>query len=699
MNAATTGQGSALAGRLVGARRRGFVGRTAERDLLAAALSGEPDDLAVLFLHGPGGIGKSALLRTMAADAEAAGLVTVPVDGREVAGTPAAFLSAASQALGLPPDADPLSALHGGPRPLLLVDTFERSTGLQAWLRERFLPRLPEGAVTVIAGRDPPDEAWRLDPGWHQLVRTVALRNLPPAEARTLLAARGVPDRLHERILAFAGGHPLALALVAEVVAQAGSDDVVPDSPDVVGVLLARFVDEAPSARHRAALEVCAHTRVTTASMLHAALGGPGTDELFDWLSARSFVERGTNGLHPHDLAREVLDGDLRWRAPDRYLAMHRRVREYLIERIVATHGADRARAWQDLMYLHRRNPLFAPFITFGAGGREYEDVLQPGDHAAVRSMTSATEGPESARIVDFWLRRRPAAFRVYRRGGQADPAGFSAWLSLGEPDPEEIAADPVVAAAWAFAGSHGPPRPGTHIGLLRWCVDPTAYHRPSRVMDLVQIRCGVEWSADPPPSWSFLVIADPDFWGPQMAYLDQVRATEATVGGRRYCLFGHDWRAVPLAAWFEVMGDRELAADLDPQALAARREPQRAVLSAEEFEAAVRSALRVWGHRDALARNALCRSRLVADAGGEPADTLAELLVTAADSLAEDPRDRKLHRAVAATFFRRAPTQEAAAERLGLPFSTYRRHLATGIARVVEWLWERELHGPSGSG
>lgn len=36
--------------------------------------------------------------------------------------------------------------------------------------------------------------------------------------------------------------------------------------------------------------------------------------------------------------------------------------------------------------------------------------------------------------------------------------------------------------------------------------------------------------------------------------------------------------------------------------------------------------------------------------------------------------------------------SQELVAERLDLPFSTYRRHLAAGLERVVAWLWEREL-------
>ncbi|GAB2997455.1 hypothetical protein LWP59_19270 [Amycolatopsis acidiphila] len=36
---------------------------------------------------------------------------------------------------------------------LLLVDGFEQCQGLETWLRTRFLPRLPEHALIVAAGR------------------------------------------------------------------------------------------------------------------------------------------------------------------------------------------------------------------------------------------------------------------------------------------------------------------------------------------------------------------------------------------------------------------------------------------------------------------------------------------------------------------------------------------------------------------
>lgn len=76
------------------------------------------------------------------------------------------------------------------------------------------------------------------------------------------------------------------------------------------------------------------------------------------------------------------------------------------------------------------------------------------------------------------------------------------------------------------------------------------------------------------------------------------------------------------------------------------------------------------------------------------PRTAIRALLDAAAATLRDHPRDEKLYRALEATYLRPAPNQEAAAERLGLPFSTYRRHLSTGVERVAAWLWEREMHG-----
>jgi hypothetical protein len=120
-------------------------------------------------------------------------------------------------------------------------------------------------------------------------------------------------------------------------------------------------------------------------------------------------------------------------------------------------------------------------------------------------------------------------------------------------------------------------------------------------------------------------------------------------------------------------------------------------VLSQPEFAAAVRAALRDLHAPDALTRNPLVRSRLVRDhtSGGDAASALRELITGAAEALRADPREQGLFDVVNRTFLRPAATQERAAEMLHLSFSTYRRHRDRAVARIVEWLWRRELHGP----
>ena len=180
---------------------------------------------------------------------------------------------------------------------------------------------------------------------------------------------------------------------------------------------------------------------------------------------------------------------------------------------------------------------------------------------------------------------------------------------------------------------------------------------------------------------------ADADAIEPIMRYIDHHPSPDAAfeVGGRRYQLFAHDWRQVGIAEWLDLMAGRELDAGFD--AGATERAPLLA-LSQPEFAAATRRALRDLHRADALAANPLARTRM---AVGTP---LADLIEQAVSALRADPRDAKLARALERTYLRPAPTQERAAEVLGLPFSTYRRHLTRGVERVVEWLWQRELHG-----
>jgi hypothetical protein len=158
-----------------------------------------------------------------------------------------------------------------------------------------------------------------------------------------------------------------------------------------------------------------------------------------------------------------------------------------------------------------------------------------------------------------------------------------------------------------------------------------------------------------------------------------------------------HDWRAEPFDAWWDNLCERSLSTEpVGADAPVANTESV-VVLSEPEFAASVKRALRDYTRPAALAANPLVRSRLVADASGRPAGDparLQALLREALETLNVSPRDEKFGRALLYTFFHPAATQEGAAERLGLPFSTYRYQLARGEDRIVAWLWHLELSG-----
>ncbi|HEY8491056.1 MAG TPA: ATP-binding protein [Dehalococcoidia bacterium] len=687
-----------LADRVAAVQRRRFVGRVGELELFRSALSEPEPPFAVLYLYGPGGVGKTTLLgeyERLAAEAE---VTVIRLDGRHLDPSPAGFLAALAQALDLRAGEAPLDVLAREPSAVLLLDTYEVLTPLDAWLRESFLPHLPERSLVVIAGRNPPASAWRTDPGWRDLVRIVSLRNLRPEESRAYLAARGVPEARHEAVLAFTHGHPLALALVADVLTQEGAAALNPEQdPDVVRVLLERFLAHVPSARHRQALEICAHTRVTTEELLAEALGGTDAGDLFQWLRELSFMEQGRQGLFPHDVVRDVLDLDFRWRNPQGYRRMHFLVRDFVVRNIAKASQTEKVRFISDLLYLHRQQPLMKPFYDWQALGTTYVEAATPDDYPAILEMAERHEGTASARIVRHWLARQPEAFTV-TRPAPGPPTGFLVSLAIHHATGDDLEVDPAIQAAWDYARRHGPVRAGEEMLYHRFWMERDGY-QSAAVHNLAATVALTHWLSNPRLAWTFVAVGDAEFWEPMFTYVNHPRRPEAEfeVGGHRYGVFAHDWRVEPLDMWLRVMGERELATGLTLEEMKADTQtPALVVLSQPDFEDGVRRALRDYTRPDALATNPLLRSRLVVERAGErpqPAD-LQAVLREAAEVLRANLRDEKLYRAVHRTYLEPAPTQEAAAELLDLPFSTYRRHLTAGVQRITEWLWQRELYG-----
>jgi hypothetical protein len=580
------------------------------------------------------------------------------------------------------------------------VDTYETLAPLNAWIREVFLPQLPGNLLLVLAGRNAPEPSWRVDPGWQRLVRPLHLQNLSREESQAYLAKRDVPPDQHKDILDFTHGHPLALSLVADVFVQRPGVRFRPaETPDTIKTILEQFVQQVPGPAHCIALESCALVRYTTETLLSHMVTMPEVHELFEWLRRLTFIESGALGIFPHDVAREALVADLRWRNPDWYAELHHRARNYYAARLKQTHGQEQQRVLFDYIYLHRDNAMIRPFLEWQEAGTAAPETMREGDKPALEAMVEKYEGLESARLALHWFERQPGGVVIYRDIEQR-PAGFVMKLALHETTAEDRGADPAVEAAWRYLERYAPLRPGEKATLFRFWMARETYQAVSAMQSLLFANVAQHYLTTPGLAFSFFPTADPDFWAPMFAYVDLTRLHEAdfAVGGRRYGVYGRDWRVTPPMAWLDLLAQREIAAE--PLAVAPTETAPLVVLGESDFAEAIRDALRNFHRSDELRANPLPRSRIVverAEAGALDSagiGALRALLEEAAGSLQASPREAKLYHALHRTYLDPAPSQERAAELLGLPFSTYRRHLRGGIARVAEILWQKEIGG-----
>jgi hypothetical protein len=696
-----------LADRLNAARQRRFVGRASELALFGSALAAPELPFALLFVFGPGGVGKTALLGEFAAHCTQLRTPIYTIDARRVESTPEAFLDALRRSMALAPSESPVALLGAYPRrQVVLIDTYEMLAPLDRWLREVFLPQLSAQTLVVLAGREPPALAWRSDPGWQTLLQLLPLRNLAPAESRTYLNLCAVPADQQQAVLDFTHGHPLALSLVADVFAQRPDIQFQPAAvPDTIKTLLEQLVQKVPGPAHRGALEACAVVRLTTEALLAELLQLPDVHDLFDWLRSLSFIESGPQGLFPHDLAREALDADLRWRNPDWYTELQRRAGGAYLQRFERAHGQDLQEILFDALFLYRHNPVMRPFYSWDALSQALPSPARGEDWPALRAMVAQHEGEESARLAEYWFARQPQGVTVFRAasaaGSTSTPDGFLAAVALHQTSADDRAIDPAVQATWQYLAQTAPLREGEGATLFRFFMARDTYQAISPIQSLASIVMLRHFLTTPQLALIFFPCADPDFWAPFCAYIQfpRIETADFTVGGRRYGVYGQDLRVVPPMTWLLWMGERGIlagsAAVPPPPAVTPLL-----VLSQEEFAAAARAALHDFARPDALLRNPLLRSRLIGERTGgaatdaERASRLRTLLKAACETLQASPRETKLHRTLYHTYLQPAPTQEQAAELLDLPFGTYRRYLKAGVTRVIELLWQWELQG-----
>lgn len=678
------GNESTLAGRLAARRRQRFVGRQAELALFEGVLSAAESPYVVLFVHGPGGIGKTSLLAAWADLATAAQRRCVRIDARDAAPSAEGVLDALRSAFSAAPSVDPIGLVEPGC--VLMIDTYELFEPVDSWVRSSLIPGLPADAVVVLAGRNAPSRSWQLAP-WAAVTHVTALRNFDPDESRSLLRSFAIDPGRVDEVVGLTHGHPLGLALVADTMARGGAAAVEPMAPDLVRRLVRTFIDNIPDAAHRKALEACAVIRVTTEPALRHVLGLDDAHELFDWLRGLSFVEAGPDGVFPHDLARDAIMRDLLWRDPDAFHAVFNANLKYMFGRLLTGSGIEQLRAIFDLQHYYRHVEEVSSLYDWTTFGQVRIEPAGSARFPAVLEIIERWFGRESVPVARHWCERFPdGALVAVDRAGTV--RGMFIQFDLGRATAADFAVDPGAGAAWDWLQRTAPTTATDAVPMVRFWADRDKGQDASASSHLVGALSGQTWLTTPNLSMWLGCGLDAEKYRAYAAFFDfdMVLLPQLETAGRPFGMMAHDFRVVPIVAWLDRNTKKLITRLVDPTSA----EPAPIVLAYPAFRDAARQLLRDLHRPDRLRANALAQSRIIGAA--DPEEELSELVHRAVVQLREDPRDLKLYRAVERTYLKPAPSQEKAAELLGLPFSTYRRHLTVGVERIVASLWQQEL-------
>ncbi len=450
-------------------RARLFVGRDRELAVLHAAVLSARDGPVVACLHGPAGVGKSTLLRTLARQAAERGVTVALVDLSVLDGSPESLLQALAYALrgGAATVAAVVQsanrrAASGGLA--LCLDAYDTQPALDRWLRAEVLYRLGPGSCVVIASRADALRLWPDDENWRAVVRDLALGDLSPGEAEEYLVLRGVhAPAQRARAAAVSGGRPLLLGLCADVLlqAQTASGPVAwpePSDARLATRLLDRLAGAAESSSLRTLVDAASVVRTFDPAVLTRMVGGDQTRAAWEALVSLPVVTPAAGRLTLHDEVRDELRQALHKESPWRARRWRRRAIDHHLERArysppaaaeespwgEISHLASDA-AWYSWLHSANEDQLGWRFER----GATVADLDQLVDcwTTSLRHIYGTAEVPAEA---PMWTRRLfqcvPEGFLVARgRGGEV--LGYSCAAPL-RPDTEEtLLADPAIGA------------------------------------------------------------------------------------------------------------------------------------------------------------------------------------------------------------------------------------------------------------
>jgi hypothetical protein len=408
----------------------------------------------VTWISGIPGVGKSNLLREIAATCQADGIKVQRLDCRSIEPTEAGFEQALRQA---------------GEVQIVCLDHYDHCGLLDAFLRLRWLPQ-QQNVRLLIAARAAPTPQW-LQAGFE--VCTIPLDLWDQQRARTFLNAAGVKGEAVDQVWRITRGHPLALELAVNSRGVAKQNWQSQSPAEVIAQLAKLFLENVEDDATRLALQAAATVRRITEPMLRAMLkldegtlnsapSHPSTGaEIMERLAAMPLVETCDDGLALHPTVHQALADWLRTTDPIRFIKYRRRAWRALEIYRSETRAQNRWSHTADVIFLID-DPLIRE-AYFPSVERQYGiEPFRQTDRGALLEMIQKHDGDAERERMNQWLDQVPTAFWV-ARDAQNQVRGFYCLVDPAAAPIELLQQDPVT-SAW-LAGNRAAGRKGIAAG------------------------------------------------------------------------------------------------------------------------------------------------------------------------------------------------------------------------------------------